>query len=489
MQDMILVLSFDPSFASNVARMLRGERVYCKLVPRDVTLEQVQRENPRGLILAGGVTSREERRRECEELDKRLLRAGLPVLALGSAARTLCDVEGGAQRGEVIEKRAVTVTYTQDPLFAGIETGERWLEHSHDLALPPGYAPVAEAEGSVVGFVHAERPVYGLQFQVEKNDPDGIAILLNFALGVSGCTAWWEESTYMERAKEDLRRAIGEGRAVCTVTGGLNSTVCALLAERAVPGKIHCVLVDTGILREGEPEWVVERLTELGLRVHRADARARAAEALAGVVDSARKCAAVRQVIAEVLEAEAERIGGVTVLLRNTNYSDIVQAASQDEGDVCDEPRSRLAVAAPLSELFRGEVCRVGELLELPAALLQRQPFPDAGLTVRVFGEATPERLHTLRAAEAILEAEIEEAGLARKLWKYYAALAQMPEGEIAGQVVLLRAVQHSEMTANPARLPYDLLERVVERIQREVPGIVRVMYDVTSAAHTRNEL
>jgi GMP synthase (glutamine-hydrolysing) len=418
------------------------------------------------------------------------------VLALGSAARTLCEVEGGAQRDEAIEKRAVTVTYSESPLFAGLEAGERWLEHSHDLILPQEYVPVAEAEGTVVGFAHAERPLYGLQFQVEKNDPDGIAILLNFALNISKCTVWWEESAFVERAKGEVCREIGQGQAICSVTGGLNSTVCALLTERAVPDRLHCVLVDTGLLREGEPEWVAGQLAELGLRVRQVDARARVVEALAGVVDATRKSAVMRRVIAEVMEAEAERIGGVTAQVRGTNYSDIVQAASQAEAAACqaeaaacEEARSRLDVLTPLSELFRDEVYRVGELLELPATLLQRQPFPDAGLAVRVLGEATPERLHALRAAQAILEAEVEEAGLARKLWKYYATLAQIPAGESAGQVVLLRAVQQSEMTAKPARLPYDLLERVAGRIQIEVPGITRVMYDVTSAVHTRDEL
>jgi len=486
---MILVLSLDAGFANNVARLLRSERVYCKLVPRDVTLEQVQRENPSGLILAGGVTSRGERGRECDALDKRLLRGDLPVLALGSAARTLCDVEGGAQRGEVIEKRAVAVTYTDNPLFVGIETGERWLEHSHDLALPQGYEPVAEAEGLAVGFVHAEKPVYGLQFQVEKNDPDGIAMLLNFALNICKCAAWWEEGAFVERAKEELQRAIGDGKAICAVSGGLDSTVCALLAEKAVADKVHCVLVDTGLLREGEPEWVAEQLTEQGLQVSRVDARAATAKALAGVVGAAHKCDVAQRVIAQALEAEAQRIAGVTVLLRGTNYSDVVQAACEGNEGYGDPPQTKLTVVEPLRDLFRGEVYRVGELLGLPGQLLHRQPFPGGGLAMRVFGEATPERLRTLRAAEALFEAEIEEAGLARKLWKYYATLAQMPEGETAGQVVLLRAVQQSEMTANPARLPYDLLERVVERIQKEVTGITRVMYDVTSAVHMRNEL
>jgi len=486
---MILVLSFDAGFANNVARMLRSERVYCKLVPKDVTLEQVQRENPSGLVLAGGVTSRGERGRECQALDRRLLEGGLPVLALGSAARTLCDVEGGAQTGDVIEKRAVPVTYTDNPLFSGIEAGERWLEHCHDLTLPQGYEVIAETEGFAVGFAHGEKPVYSLQFQVEKNDPDGIAILLNFALGICKCTAWWEESAFVERAKEELQHVIGEGKAICAVSGGLDSTVCALLAEKAVADKVHCVLVDTGLLREGEPAWVAEQLAQQGLRVNRVDACTAMAQALAGVVDAAQKCAAAQQVIAQALEAEAERIGGVTVLLRGTNYSDIVQASCQGDESCHEASQTKLHLVEPLRDLFRGEVFRVGELLELPAQLLYRQPFPGGGLAMRVFGEATPQRLRTLRAAEALFEAEIEEAGLSRKLWKYYATLAQMPEGESAGQVVLLRAVQQSEMTATPARLPYDLLERVVERILREVEGITRVMYDMTTAAHVRNEL
>lgn len=489
MRDMILVLSFDADFGNSVARRLRGEHVYCKLVPRDITLEQVKRENPSGLILAGGVTSRGERRRDMESMDPRLLQADLPVLALGSAARTLCEAEGGTRLDDVIEKRAVSVTYRDSPLFSKVEVGERWLEHSHNLALPEGFASIAEADGCVMGFAHNEKPLYGLQFQVEKNDPDGMAILLNFVLGICKCTAWWEENAFAERAKEELQRVIGNGQAVCAVTGGLDSTVCALLAQRAVGDKVHCVLVDTGLMRQGEPEWVTTQLTELSLRVRYVDARARMAEALTGVVNAAQKCDIVQQVIAEELESEAQRIGEVTVLLRGTNYSDVAQAALQGSAAVREERQGRLTVVEPLLELFREEVYRVGELLELPAQLLQRQPFPDGGLAVRVFGEATPERVRTLRAADAILENEIEKAGLTRKLWKYFAVLAQMPEGESAGQVVLLRAVQHSDVTSTPARLPYDLLERVVERIQREVQDIARVVYDVTMSVHVHNEM
>ncbi len=490
MRDMILVLSYDADFGNNVARRLRSEHVYCKLVPKDISLEQVQRENPAGLILAGGVGGRGGHGHDAEALASRLLETDIPVLALGSAARTLCEAVGGQRTEDVIEKCAVSVTYHEDRLFSGVETGERWLEHAHNLVLPEGYKAIAETENTVVGFAHVEKPLYGLQFQVEKNDPDGMAILLNFVHSVCNCTAWWEESAFAERAKEELQRTIGEGRAICAVSGGLDSTVCALLAHKAVREKLHCALIDTGLLRQGEAEWVIAQLAELSLEVRRVDAQERVEKALAGVTDKGRKSEIVQRVIDEELAAEADRIGGVTVLLRGTNYSDVLQGTPDSQGEgAADAHKDGRAVIEPLRELFRDEVYRVGELLGLPTQMLCRQPFPDAGLAMRIFGEATTERLATVRAADAILEHEIEQAGLARKLWKYYVLLAQMPEGETAGQVMLLRAVQRSDSTATPARLPYDLMERVVECIQRELPGIARVVYDVTSSVHAHKEL
>lgn len=483
MRDMVLVLNFDSHFGVTVARRLRGEHVYCKLVPKDITPAEVQEENPSGLILAGGVTGRSDQQRA---FDSRLLEMGLPILALGSAARTLCEMLGGTRSEELVQRRAVPVTYAETPLFAGLEAGERWIEHAHELLLPEGCESIVQAENCIVGFAHAEKPIFGLQFQIESNDPEGLTILSNFAMHICKCTSWWSSEAFIERAREALVQVIGEGKALCAVTGGLDSTVCATLAHRAIQERLHCVLVDTGLLRQGEGQWVVQQLNEtLGVTVQRVDVRERVMEALVGVVDAVQKQALIKRIILETLEREAERIGGVTVLLRGTNYSDIVLSLEAVEAPAV---QSKMRMVEPLRDLFRDEVHRVGEQLDLPNVLLARQPFPNAGLAMRVFGELTRQRLQTVRTADAILTEEIVAAGLDRKLWKYFAVLAQMPEGESEGQVVLLRAVQRSDSQSMPARLPYDLLERVVERTLKEVPDIARVVYDVTASLHVQQE-
>ncbi len=488
MRDRILVLSFDSDFAYIVARRLRAEHVYCKLVPREVTLEQVKAEDPAGLILAGGVNSRGGMP---GQFDPRILALGLPVLALGSAARTLCEVLGGARLDEMIEKRAVTVAYADSPLFAGVETGERWLEHTHNLTPPEGCAAIAWAEEHVVAFADEARSLYGLQFQLEQNDPEGMTILTNFVLGICQCTAWWTTAAFVERAKEELLDAVGEGHAILAVSGGLDSTVCAQLAKQTLGERLHCVLVETGLLRRGEQEWVIRQFEEaLAIPVRTVDVRGRVLKALAGVVDAQSKQEIVESVMAQAVAEEAARLGGVRLLLRATNYSDVVRTPIEKAEATAGLAKvSGLRILEPLREVFRDEVGRLGEKLEVPPQFLQRQPFPEAGLAVRVYGEATSVRLEILRAADAIFEEEIDQAELKKKLWKYYAVLAQMPEGERSGQVVLLRAMQRADSGLNPARLPYDLLERVVERIMKEVPGITRVLYDVTVSRDSGAEL
>ena len=474
MRDMVLILAFDADFARTIARKLRSEHVYCKLAPHDSTLAQVQQQNPSGIILAGGVKGRGS---VPPTLDARLLEMGLPLLAMGSAARTLCEAMGGLRLQDCLEKRAAAVAYADAPLFAGVEQGERWLEHVHQLTLPAGWREMAVADGFVVGFAHEEKPIFGLQFQVEKHDPDGMTILSNFARAVCGCTPWWSTEAFVERSKAEIHRRAQAGRVLCAVSGGLDSTVCAVLAHQAVGDRLHCVQVDTGLLRQGEPQAVRQCLEGLGLSVTQLDMRAPVLAALCGVTGLREKAEVVRGLLARTLAEEAARAGGMDVMLRGINYSDI----AFDE-EVSQESCGTLQVLEPLREMFRDEVLRAGEVLALPEQVLRGQPFPDGGLALRVMGEVTQARLDTLRCADAIFVEELLAAGQERKLWKYFATLAQTPEDTRGGQAVVLRAVHRSDVTLSPARLPYDLLERVVERILREVPVVARVLYDMTPA-------
>lgn len=482
MRDMLLVLNFDNDFSRVVARKLRSEHVYCKVVPHHITPAEVQRQNPAGLILAGGVTGRGG---QGGSLDDRLLDLGLPVLALGSAARTLCESRGGQRLDLVFERRVAPIAYAALPLFAGIEPGERWLEHARHLALPAGFVPAAEAEGYIVGFAHQEKPLFGLQFQIEQNDPDGLTMLSNFALGICGCTPWWGTEAFVERAKEEIHRVSEGGQALCAVSGGLDSTVCALLAHQAIGERLHCMLVDTGLLRQGEAESICQSLAGLGLSVRCVTRQAEVLAALSGLTDTNAKVAAVQAVVAAALQETAAQIGGCAVLIQGTNYTDVMlrQLPAAET-----EKLGGMRIYEPLRELFRDEVLRVGELLELPTETLHRQPFPFAGLAVRIFGAVTTATLATVRAVDAVLSEEVAAAGLERKLWKYYGALAPEPGAPADEMVALLRAVNVNDTGVTPARLPYDLLERAVARILKEVPGIARVLYDVTPATRIETQ-
>ncbi len=479
MRDLILIVNIDHDFSRIIAHKLRNEHIYCKVVPSQTDLASVQQENPSGIILAGGVTAR---RGAAQTLDARILEMGLPVLALGSAARTVCEVLGGHRRDEEIAQRAARVSYSDIVLFDGVEPGERWLEHVHDLALPDGVTPIAEAEGFTLGFAPQDKPVYGLQFQIEQNDPDGLAVLSNFALKVAGCTPWWFTEAFAERAKAEIHKAAGNSEALCAVSGGLDSTVCALLAHAALGDRLHCVFVDTGLFRQGEAEATCAELGALGLPIHCVQKRAETLGALSGLTDMEAKRNAVHEVVMHALAEAAETQGGCKLLLSGTTYTDIIVGGRQAQNEGASLGGMR--IVEPLRELFRDEVRALGALLELPEDLRYRQPFPLAGLAARIFGEVTAERVDTLMAADAIFKREIVAAGLDRKLWKYYAALSSTPGAPAEEWVVLLRAVTETAAGMMPARLPYDLQDRTVDAIAQTVPGISRIVYDITRTKH-----
>ncbi len=479
MRDLMLIINMDHDFSRIIAHKLRNEHIYCKVVPGSTDSSGVQQENPSGIILAGGINAR---RGAAQMLDARILEMGVPVLALGSAARTVCEVLGGRRMEEEIAQRTAPIGYADIALFDNVEPGDRWLEHVHHLALPDGAVPIAKTEGFTIGFARQDKPVYGLQFQIEQNDPDGLAVLSNFALKVAGCTPWWFTEAFAERAKAEIHKAAGDGEVLCAVSGGLDSTVCALLAHAAIGERLHCVFVDTGLFRQGEAEASCAELGALGLPVHCVQKRAETLGALDGLSDMEVKRNAVHAVVMHALEEAAEELGGCKLLINGTTYTDIIVGGrkAQAEGASCGAMR----MMEPLNELFRDEVRAVGALLQMPEDMLHRQPFPLAGLAARIFGEVTAERVDTLIAADAIFTREIAVAGLERKLWKYYAALSSTPGASAEELVVLLRAVTETAAGMMPARLPYDLQDRAADAITQALPSITRVMVDITRAKH-----
>ena len=472
MQDYVILVNLEDATCHALARRLRADNIYCRIMPKDVTADELLSSGGRGVILATGCTG------QAREIPQMMdyLQSGLPMLCLGDAALTLCKTLGGELSAEV-ESCIVNVAFDpEDSLFDGVEDGERYLQACRGMRIDEDQGSVcAAADDTAIGLRVRQRDVWGLAFPLERNDPATARLMLNFSRDKCGCTQWWTERAFVEQAKNAILEAADGGDALCALSGGVDSGVCALLGNLALGQQLHCLFVDTGLLREGEAEEVMEAYQQqIGLNVHQVDARAEFLLALKGVTDPGEKERIISTLLREILRREAEALPGVKLILRGTNYAD-----KPTTEDVSALPAG-VRIIEPVKELFKDEIRHVGESLGLASAMISRQPFPGSGLASRIMVGVTAERLELTRRADAIFRQEIEAAGLQKRLWQYYAALAlsPLPNG---GLIVILRAVQVSEGGAGmPARLPGDLLERVTAQVTRECPDVQRVFYDCT---------
>lgn len=478
MRDMLLVLNFDDVSSRAITRKLRSERIFGKIVPGDIPLEEVKAQAPSGLLLAGGVNGETPL-----GLDGRILQSGLPVLALGDAAALLLSALGGTA-GEAVSRGAVSaLAYGECPLLEGLEDGERFLPCIREFSLPEGMQPVCLSEERVIGFAHESLPLYGMQFEVEQNDPEGALLLRNFALSICRCTTWWDDDAFVTRAVEEIGRVVGDGSAVCAMTGGLDSGVSALLAFKALGSRLKCIFVDTGLLREREGDQFIAFYRDtIGMDITRVNAQDRFLEALRGIVEPREKRRVIGETIQQILWEEKEKLGQFRAVISGTSYHDIMFGMKG-------APRPALSDSAPViepvRELFKEDVRRIADYLGLPVDMLSRQSFPGSGLASRIMGEVTLERLQTLRAVDAIFRREARESGAAKRLWQYFAVLFPMP-GDEQGAVICLRAVQAASESnqAYAARLAYDVMEAVVEKAMKERPEVRRVVYDLTPSTY-----
>lgn len=476
MRDMVLVLNFNDSASRAVTRKLRSERVLCKIIPGDASLEEIQEQDPLGILLAGGVTGEAP-----IGLDGRILQLGLPILALGDASALLLTLLGGGTGKAALENEMAPLEYGDHPLLEGLENGERMLPFVREVSLPENAVPICRSGELVIGFAHREKPLFGLQFQAEQNDPEGSRILCNFALTVCRCTTWWDDDAFVARAVEEIRRMVGDGTAVCAMTGGLDSGVSALLAYKALGPRLRCIFVDTGLLRDNEAEdFLAFYRDAIGMNITRVSAQERFLEVLQGVSDPEEKRRVIGQTMQRILTQEEEKLGSFHALIRGTCYSDIMFGRSDRRPALSQS----VPVIEPVRELFKDEIRRVGDYLGIPAGIISRQPFPGSGLALRILGEVTVERLRTLRAVDSIFRREVAQSGAAKRLWQYFAVLCPMP-GDEKGVVICLRAVHASERTqAYAARLPYDVMETVVDQVMQTMPEVRRVVYDLTPSSN-----
>lgn len=477
--DFILVLDFGGTQAQAMARKLRAQRYYCEVQPCSIDIATIQRKAPRGMLLAGGPSDR--------SFDASILSLGIPVLAMGFSARKMVQLLGAVSEGALLSNRASQISFLPCPLFDGLGESDRFFERIDSLQLPEGFESIAKTiDGLCPAFADMNRQLYGLQFYAEPNDPDGAHILTNFAGRICGCTDFWTPEFYIEREIAYIQERIGNGKAIMAISGGVDSTVCAVLMHRAIGDRLRCVFVDNGLLRKGEAETVAHDFKEyFGLEPIVIDARKRVIQALQGITDPQEKRRIVHDEFIRTMQLEMEACPDAKFLVEGTIYPDLLVGASAETNYA--KKFDSYQLIEPIRMLFKDEVRYVGEALGVPREILTRQPFPGSGLSIRCIGEVTDEKLYLLREADAIFRAEIVEAGLDRRLTQYFAILTDMRafgirDGETTYEYICaLRAVNAPDAsTLSVAKLPHDLIERVVNRIASQVPGINHVLYDVT---------
>lgn len=506
----VLILDFGSQYTQLIARRVREQHVYCEIHPCTLPLAEIQKKAPGAVILSGGPSSVFEE--GAPTVDKGVFDLGVPVLGICYGMQLFCHLLGGkVEPAPEREYGPAKITVRENKgVLAGFQVDEEvdvWMSHGDRVAaLPPGFGTLATTPSAPFAAAgNVERRIFGVQFHVEvAHTARGVEMLRAFLFDVSKLAADWTPGSFIEEATQRIREQVGDGQAICGLSGGVDSSVAAVLVQRAIGDRLTCIFVDNGLLRKGEAEQVVRTFGEQiaagpagHLRLVHVDARQRFMDALAGVSDPEQKRKIIGRVFVEVFDDEAKKIGGATHLVQGTLYPDVIESVSfkgpsatiKTHHNVGGLPeRMKLKLIEPLRELFKDEVREVGGLLGMPDHVLHRHPFPGPGLAIRCLGDLNEKRLDVLREADAIFLEELHASGEYGRTWQAFAVLLPvksvgvMGDGRTYEEVLALRAVTSRDgMTADWARLPYDVLAKASSRIINEVRGVNRVVYDISS--------
>lgn len=497
----VVILDFGSQYTQLIARRIREMQVYSVIVPCNLPFAELERMHPQALILSGGPSSVYDP--ASPTADERVFQLGVPVLGICYGLQWMSHKLGG--KVEPAERREYGFAQLEicgpSELLRGLPAPLRvWNSHGdHVAAVPPGFRITGKTENAISVIENSERKFYAVEFHPEVRHTDrGAQILRNFARNIARIEPNWFPRSFIEETVERVRREVGTGRALCALSGGVDSAVAATLVARAIGDRLACVFVDNGVLRKNEFERVTERLArQAHLNVRAVDASARFLARLRGVTDPEQKRKIIGEEFIRVFEEEARKLGQVDFLVQGTLYPDVIESVSvkgpsatiKSHHNVGGLPADlQFKLIEPLRELFKDEVREVGRELGLSDDIIGRQPFPGPGLAVRILGEVTEERLRMVREADAIVQEEVRASGWYTKLWQSFAVLLPVSSVGVMGDsrtyafTVAVRAVESEDgMTADWARLPAGLLERISTRIVNEVKGVNRVVFDITS--------
>lgn len=509
LKDAIAILDFGSQYSQLIARRVREHSVYSELLPHSISAADLKRLNPKGIILSGGPNSCYEE--HAPQLDPEIWKMGLPVLGVCYGMQLMSrDLGGHVEPAEVREYgRAMLTIVHHDKLFEGLDpTMESWMSHGDSVTkLPEGFAVVARTVDTPVAAIADElRNYYGVQFHPEVvHTRGGRQIIANFTLNICGCPQNWTMSRFVEEACQSIRDHVGDKRVLLALSGGVDSSTLAFLLHKAIGDNLTCMYIDQGFMRKNESEQLVDVFErQFHIHVHAINAADRFLSKMAGVSDPEQKRKIIGAEFIRVFESESKKLGPFDYLAQGTLYPDVVESAGTKVDPVTGKPVAvkikshhnvgglpddiKFALVEPFAKLFKDEVRLVGKELGVPDSIIERHPFPGPGLAIRVLGEVTEERLKVLREADWIIREEVLNHGLYKEIWQVFGVLLPTKSVGVMGDqrtyqnAIAVRAVTSEDgMTADWARLPYDLLAIISQRIVNEVPGINRVVYDITS--------